>query len=86
MYDVVLTKEAERFYERAEESLVRRLNRCFERLKENPYYHPNIRRLRGPFDKHYRYRLGDWRVVYRVDEEGQVVVVVIIAHRSQVYQ
>jgi hypothetical protein len=29
MYDLVLTREASRFYNRAEMPLVRRLNRCF---------------------------------------------------------
>ena len=85
-YDIVLTKEAQRFYERAEESLIRRLNRCIDQLKQNPYRHPNIRRLKGPFDNHFRYRLGDWRVVYRVDAENHIVIVVIIAHRSRVYR
>jgi len=69
MYEVFLTREARRFYEEAEASLVRRLNRCFQYLKENPYEHPNIKRLKGPLSGYFRYRVGDWRVVYSVDEQ-----------------
>ncbi len=32
MYSLQLTREAQRFYEKADVSLVRRLNRCFEQL------------------------------------------------------
>ncbi len=86
MYEVFLTREAQRFYEEAEASLVRRLNRCFQYLKENPYEHPNIKRLKGPLSGYFRYRVGDWRVVYSVDEQKRVVVVLLIAHRSKAYE
>jgi hypothetical protein len=33
MYEIILTKEAFAFYENAEDSLVRRLNRCFDLLQ-----------------------------------------------------
>lgn len=39
MYEVFLTREAQRFYERADPVLVRKLNRCFERLRR---IHMNI--------------------------------------------
>ena len=86
MYEVFLTREAQRFYEEAEASLVRRLNRCFQYLKESPYEHPNIKRLKGPLSGYFRYRVGDWRVVYSVDEQKRVVVVLLIAHRSKAYE
>ena len=85
-YEVFLTREAQRFYEEAEASLVRRLNRCFRYLKENPYEHPNIKRLKGPLSGYFRYRVGDWRVVYSVDEQKRLVVVLLIAHRSKAYE
>jgi len=86
MYEVFLTREAQRFYEEAEASLVRRLNRCFQYLKENPYEHPNIKRLKGPLSGYFCYRVVDWRVVYSVDEQKRVVVVLLIAHRSKAYE
>ena len=86
MYDLLLTKEAQAFYEKADRSLVRRLNRCFDQLRQNPHHHPNITRLRGPLAGYFRYRIGDWRVVYEVDDDGQLVIVLIIAHRSKAYK
>ena len=34
---------------------------------------------------HYRVRVGDYRVVYGVDDEARIVTVVIVAHRRDVY-
>ncbi len=86
MYDLVLTREAQRFYEKADPSLVRRLHRCFAQLRETPYEHPNIRRLRASLAGYFRYRMGDWRVVYEVDEERKTVTILLIAHRSKAYE
>ena len=85
MYELVLTREARKFYEKAEPSLVRRLHRCFEQLRATPYEHPNIRRLRGPLAGYFRCRVGDWRVVYEVDEKRKTVTILLIVHRSKAY-
>jgi mRNA interferase RelE/StbE len=85
MYEVLLTHDAQKFYKAADVTLARKLNRCFDQLRRNPYEHPNIRRLKGPLAGQWRYRVSDWRVVYRVDEGRHVVTVVLIAHRSKAY-
>jgi len=85
MYEVWLTRDAEKFYQAADEPLVRRLHRCFQQLQRNPYEHPNIKGLRRPLAGYLRHRVGDWRVVYRVDEDQQIITVVLIVHRSQAY-
>ena len=68
MYDILLTKEAQAFYDKADDPLAKRLNRCLEQLRTmSLHQHPNIKRLHGPLTGFFRYRVGDWRVVYRVD-------------------
>jgi mRNA interferase RelE/StbE len=59
MYELTLTRKAQRFYEQANLSLVERLNRCFEQLRHNPYAHPSIKPLKGSFSGYFRYRVGD---------------------------
>ena len=85
MYEVWLTRDAEQFYQGADDPLARRLNRCFDQLRRNPHDHANIKRLKGPLAACWRYRVGDWRVVYRVNEDEHVVTVLLIAHRSRAY-
>ena len=36
---------------------------------------PNIKRLQAAFSDFYRYRLGDYRLFYTIDERDTVVVV-----------
>ncbi|WP_277881240.1 type II toxin-antitoxin system RelE/ParE family toxin [Leptolyngbya sp. FACHB-321] len=55
-------------------------------MQENPYSHPNMKRLKGSLVGWLYYRIGDWRVVYRVDETQQRLTVLFIAHPSEVYQ
>ena len=86
MYDLLLTREAQRTYEQADLATVKKLHRCFEQLRQDPFQHPNIKRLKGPFAGCYRYRLGDWRVVYRVTEDGHIVIILLIAHRRDAYR
>ena len=85
MYELRFDQDAIRVYKKAEVNLARRLNRCFEHLRQNPFNHPNIKRLKGPLTGLYRYRVGDWRVIYEVIQIEQVVNILQIIHRSGAY-
>jgi mRNA interferase RelE/StbE len=86
MYTVVLSPSARRFFERADAPLQRRLDRCFTQLKSDPRRHPNIKALKGKLAGYHRYRVGDYRVIYRIQDGERVVIVVLIVHRSQAYE
>jgi len=86
MFEVILTREALRSYRKAQAHLARKLNRCFDNLSVNPFSHPNVKKLAGVLRGRFRYRAGDWRVVYRVDEKNKQVIILVIAHRSDVYR
>jgi mRNA interferase RelE/StbE len=85
MYRVLLTGPAQRFFERADADLQRRLDKCFEQLRRDPRALPNIRALRGEYAGHLRHRIGTCRVVYRINDTDRTVIVVVIAHRSRAY-
>lgn len=86
MYEDVLSPEARNFFAASEPSMARRLARWFERLELDPKRHNNIKRLGGDLAGYSRYRVGDWRVVYRIDERALRVLVMSIAHRGEVYE
>ncbi len=85
MYEIILTKDAQRFYEKAEIALVNKINRCFHQLEKNPFNHPNIKSLKGPLAGTYRFRLGDWRVIYRIAKSRKQVIILLIVHRKDAY-
>jgi len=86
LYTVSLSDEAARFFENASAKLQQRLDRCFSQLEINPYLHPNIKTLKGKLAGYYRYRVGDYRVVYEIDERTNQVMVVTVVHRSGAYR
>jgi mRNA interferase RelE/StbE len=85
MYEVELSSRAAAFLATADLPLARKLARCFRNLEIEPRRHNNIKRLSGPLAGFFRYRVGDWRVVYDIDDDQRRVRVHVIAHRSDVY-
>lgn len=55
---------------------------AFDELKANPYEgKPLARELSGKFS----YRLGRFRIIYKIDEKTKVISILTIGHRSTVY-
>lgn len=54
-------------------------------LRENPYFGPNIKKLKGEFKEIYRYRIGDYRLFYKISEETVIVFVLDIENRKDAY-
>ena len=86
MYKVDLSTKARKLYEKADQPLARKLARCFAQLEKDPRHHPNIKPLIGSLAGRYRYRVGDYRVIYRIDDRQLAVAVLTIAHRSTAYE
>lgn len=85
MYEVRLSPQAKQFYRKADKPLAQKLARCFEQLEQTPRDHPNAKPLKGNLAGQFRYRVGDYRVIYRVEEQQVLVMVLKIAHRGRSY-
>jgi mRNA interferase RelE/StbE len=86
MYEVVLSAEAQKIYASADQALAKKIARCFEQLEQSPRYHPNVKPLKANLAGYYRYRIGDYRVIYQVDDETNQVLVSTIVHRREAYE
>ena len=86
MFEVVLSPSAPQFYAAVDRPLALKLARCFRRLETAPRQGNNVKRLQGEWSGYLRYRVGDWRVIYRVDDDANRVNVLVIAHRREVYE
>ncbi len=86
-FEVILLGQAEKFYKKATNNLCQRLDACFESLEISPYQGSNIKLLKtAKTVRWYRYRVGDYRVVYEINREARRIGVLLILHRSSVYQ
>lgn len=55
-------------------------------LGENPHWGPNIKRLKSWDAPTWRYRIGDWRFFYEIDDEQKIVFITVADHRKQAYR
>ena len=55
-------------------------------LRENPYFGTNIKKLKGNFKDIYRYRVGDYRLFYKISEETVIVFIINIEARKDAYK
>ena len=84
-YRVVLLPRAERALRKIDPSIRRRIVRRIERLASDPRPQ-DAKALQGQPAGTLRVRVGNWRLLYRVDD-GQLTVLVIDAgHRSSIYE
>jgi mRNA interferase RelE/StbE len=86
MFELILLPDAEKTFATAQRPLAAKLARCFRQLERNPHRHPNITALTGRLAGFRRYRVGDYRVIYRIDSATQTVYVYKIVHRSEAYR
>ncbi len=63
----------------------RRIAAAIRGLSMDPRPRPGSKKLRRPLDG-YRIRVGDWRVLYTVDDTGHTVVVYSVRRRREVYR
>jgi len=57
----------------------------YPQLKENPFYGTNIKKLKDNLEGYYRYRLGNYRLFYLIENEKVLIVVVDFRHRKNAY-
>ena len=83
-YRVVLTSSAARELKRLSSQLNERVVPRLENLAANPRP-PGCQKLKGGHNE-WRIRVGDYRVVYTIDDAALLVEVTRIRHRSEVYE
>lgn len=85
MYTVDLAVRVQRFLDKLDAQIETRIEKRLKRLEENPI--PSDAKCIGrQADQNvFRYRIGNFRVLYTVDVSTRVVLVHKIAKRSKVY-
>jgi mRNA interferase RelE/StbE len=58
----------------------------YPQLRSNPYFGANIKKLKGEFEWFYRYRIGNYRLFYLIDDKKVIVFVIDLKHRKDAYK
>jgi mRNA interferase RelE/StbE len=83
-YKVEFTASALREFRALDRQIQRRIAAKISELTENPLQ-AGAKKFHGEAD-HWRIRVGDYRIIYRVEKHRVVIVVVRIGHRREVYR
>ena len=54
----------------------------YPQLRINPFFGNNIKKLKGEFKDIYRYRIGEYRLFYKVDEKQIFIFIMNIVKRK----
>ncbi|MEH2289417.1 type II toxin-antitoxin system RelE family toxin [Nostoc sp.] len=83
-YEVKFSRDAKKQFRKLPIDVQQRIQTKINDLAIEP--RPNgVKKLQGD-DNSYRVRVGDYQVVYEVDDDVLIVTVIKLGHRSEIYK
>jgi len=85
VYKIIFAKEAQKALLRLPKNTAVLVRQKLEQLAIDPYAQiTNAKKLQNRSG--YRLRIGDWRVIYEIQNDELIVLVLKIAQRKEVYR
>lgn len=85
MYKIIFTKETQKALLRLPRNTAVLVRLKLEQLAIDPYA-PNMNAKKLQNRAGYRLQIGDWRVIYEVQNDELIILVLKIAQRGEVYR
>ena len=83
-WTIVFERQAEQALGELRGEILQRIDGAILALAENP--RPRGSQKLASAGDFYRIRVGDWRIIYAIEDDRLVVLVIKIAHRREVYR
>ena len=85
MYRISFTKQAYRAFRRMPQNTSKLIREKLERIAADPYaQHNNVTKLQNR--PGYRLRVGDLRVIYELQDDQLVILILKIGSRGEIYR
>ena len=85
MYKIIISESALKQLYQLQKNVVKKIRVSIEKLSENP--RPNgVKKLKGNEEDLYRIRIGDYRVIYSIDDGVRIIDIRKIGHRKDIYR
>lgn len=85
-YKIRLSSKAAKYLTGLDKTTATRILNKLESLKVNPYRLQGVKPLTGQLAGLYRLRVGNYRAVYTVKEDGFIVIVLVTGPRGDIYK
>ncbi len=82
-YKISFTRQSQKDLSNLPTSDFRRVESAIAKLADNPRPHKS-KKLTGR--EGWRIRIGDYRVIYLIEDDNLIIIVVEIGHRKEVYK
>ena len=82
-YTAEIKRSAEKEMDRLADNIHKRITDKILALETNPRP-PGVKKLQG--EEGYRLRVGDYRVLYTIDDQARRIFVYSVAHRREAYR
>ena len=82
-YEVIFSKSVQKELDRLSDDISNRILRRLSGLETNPRP-ADVKKLKGR--EGWRIRVGDYRVIYEINDSARQIIVVTIGHRRDVYR
>ena len=86
MWRVTWTATAKNYYSRMDKQSRERIGEALKEIGSDPLACKNAKRLHGRLEGLYRYRVGKFRMIFRILAEASEVRVLAIASRGNIYK
>jgi mRNA interferase RelE/StbE len=83
MFEIQFSKKALKQLKNLPRLISKRIMEKIELLKENPF-NQRITKLSG--QSYFRFRVGDYRVIFAIMKEKLFILIVKIGHRKKIYK
>ncbi|GJM70068.1 hypothetical protein HMSSN036_22840 [Paenibacillus macerans] len=85
-YNVEFSKFAVKTLSKIDVSAARRILEAIEELKNNPFGNPQTKKMKGYNGDFYRLRVGNYRIIYEIQNNMLLITIVKIGPRGDVYK
>ena len=82
MFKIRLTKRARKELKYLSKTKQLSIGRILEELKEDPFIGKSLTR---ELSKRFSYRIGVYRIVYKIQHNDNIIFILTVGHRSTVY-
>jgi mRNA interferase RelE/StbE len=86
MHKVILHRNAVKFYRKADDTLKERIANAVDIIVRNPRLDAHIKKLKGDLKHMHRFRLGDLRIIYEIDDAQEIICIKTIEWRGSAYK
>lgn len=87
-YDVRFATHAQRTLRKLKKNqqLLKRIFKAIDELAIDPRPPGHKKLKRFKFDNLYRIRVGDWRILYAIEDDALIVLILDVVRRDQAYR